>query len=547
MTFRLYKYTIALFISAALPIAPLSAQILSATDSLQLPEAKPEPRPSELELPDVLILGQDRSYRSAQEKKTISPEAPEAVVLPRAYSPAVRPEAGPRATQDAETAAPHTWASLRGGTAMTFFADAGHRHLWPQGEVIAMAHAERSDGQYRNSRSSEADLRARGHYILDQRTRLNGRFRYERAGYGLQSAAFARDDARRRAAHGLFGVDLERDFDRLRGSAALELGGLSLRSDTAFVRAEHSSEFFARLRLRGDMPLAHGRIQAGGELMRDAIDDGRSQTLSWGSLDVSVQQPLRSLLVNAGVQLQSTAADSLSKSRLAPVLGASFSLDRSLVAALRLSSGFRPRTFSDDWRINPYLHSSILRPEEEKIGVRFDIDFQPQQAFRLTVGFHRRWMAELFCMQAMEDGLFALLPVKDAEVTERRIGVTAKLGRAELDVSFVDMSDDLGGRNFNRLPYRPDYRLPMHVVVGLPGGVNLRALGELTGSRRKTLDGDAELPPYFRLDLQFGKSFGRLEASAAVQNLFNSRYAVWEKYYEPGFIITAGCRYRFQP
>ena len=550
---------ITLTVAAAAQKQNPQTEMALPSDSLQAKQGKPDAQSPQLELPDVLILGEDRYHRLVKNKKNLTPETPTIVEPQNAYvSPAFwhtrqgdKPYAG-----SVDSAAMRTWGRLLGGTFYTVAGDAGHWRKIPNGDAMAALWIERSEGQYLNTQYAQGGFDGKINYALNEQATLTGRTAYDRHVYGLHTTGFHHPNSRRSVGNGMLAADLNYRLDRISSvGAGLEFGGLSMTTDTGGVEAAHSGNFFYHLRGEFNSSCRKTLLAVRGSYLHETLDtpkDSVGSSAHFGEIGVELMRPLSPFLsATVGMGLQGFGADTTSSSRPAGLARINFIPNGLVGALLQISSGMRYATFADYWRQNRYLvHTFDQVTAEEKIGVKADFDLQTSAAIKLHVGFHRRRMAKLPFWQAdSANGLIALKMLSDVEITQVELGVAADLGAlGTLYAAFIDYADDArsGSGHLNQIPYRPDFRLPVRAALHLPAGINVTATAELVGARRKQFGSDAVLPAHFRFALDADRRFSRhITALLTVRNLFNTRYSIWENYPETGFIVMAGIRARF--
>jgi outer membrane receptor protein involved in Fe transport len=123
-----------------------------------------------------------------------------------------------------------------------------------------------------------------------------------------------------------------------------------------------------------------------------------------------------------------------------------------------------------------------------------------------------------------------------------------------LQASYIDYADVIpdvkdslqAGANLSRLPYRPDFRLPIRASIQLLPQMNLTLTADVFGKRRKSLLHNATMPTYslFHIDLKYDV-LDNITALLSVRNLLDANYSVWEGYDEPGILVLGGVRAQF--
>ena len=123
-----------------------------------------------------------------------------------------------------------------------------------------------------------------------------------------------------------------------------------------------------------------------------------------------------------------------------------------------------------------------------------------------------------------------------------------------MQASFIDYSDSIPiqpdslnpNADLNRLPYRPDFRLPIRASVQLLPELNLTLTADVIGERKKKIYSDETFPTYglFHIDMKY-EFHKNVTALLTVQNLLDTKYTIWEGYPEMGIVVLGGARIRF--
>ena len=148
-----------------------------------------------------------------------------------------------------------------------------------------------------------------------------------------------------------------------------------------------------------------------------------------------------------------------------------------------------------------------------------------------------------------------LNPIYDTKLSEIELGVIAEISdNTRLQVSFIDYSDKISSApdamnqdaNLNRMPYRPDFRIPVRASIQLLPQMNLTLTADVIGERKKSLLAEDLFPTFalFHADLNYEVN-ENLNALLSVRNLLDTKYTMWEGYQEMGIVVLAGVRAHF--
>ena len=144
------------------PLPP--ARMILPSDSLaaRRTPAKLEADSSRIELPDVVVLGQDRSLRQVESKRRSGDEGPR--LLRPDYSSlsifARRDNSRPLVNAAAAARDRLIWANAATGSYTSVIADAGYSGKFPWGSARFSGWLDRSNGAFNNSRRSGGGVTA---------------------------------------------------------------------------------------------------------------------------------------------------------------------------------------------------------------------------------------------------------------------------------------------------------------------------------------------------------------------------------------------------
>ncbi|RPH98042.1 MAG: TonB-dependent receptor [Calditrichaeota bacterium] len=549
----------------------LSAQKINPQTEIELPsdstgsvrgDLKPEPKNPDLELPDVLILGQDRSHRIINDKKNLTPETPALTAIRSEYSSdwTGLDEGKPSFAADSLNKS-QTWGSLTGGTVYTFSGAAGHRRPIPEDDMLISGWVNRSEGQFANSKYAHLGLNGKVGYRLDERTMMMARGVVQRSFYGMMQNGYRRQDSKRQMVGGKLSADIFHDFNAITdGSAGLEIGGLSLAGDTTGSTADENSNFLMHFRLGLNSQYRKSQLIFKANYLRETNDsdaDTLTQAGRMGRLGFEWLYPFSSkMTAAAGINYASFAHDDSSAiSRFSPFARLNFIPSPPLGITLLLSSGLQYTPFSELWRQNQYLaHNIPFDPTDEKIGVKIKVETQPSKMVRLRASAQKQWMNSLYFWQAdTTTWLITRDHLNDIEISEIELGAVIELTNSvQFYISYIDYSDQgisagpQGEPSSYKIPYRPDFYLPIRADITLLHDLNLGIRAELWGARKKRLGGEEQLPSVFLVNIDAQKPLGQhVTALVSIHNLFNTSYSQWENYPEMRFIFSAGVRVVF--
>lgn len=529
------------------------------------PEKKPEPKEPRLELPDVLILGKDQYHRTVKSKKDLAPESPSLVHKQAAYEPLSiwfkRNEEKPYFEQTDSLTNRQLWGRLKGGSYLTFEGDAGAWQRLQHGDVAAYAWLDRSDGQHANSKYGQAGLFGMFSYEVAAKVKALLKAEYSHHSRGLQKSGYRIDDAVRYAGAGWLSANLQYDVNRLSdGNLGFKIGGLALTSDTSGVEIDKSDALYYKIHFDYTTQYKKTQIQAKGHYIRETLEtkaDSLRSHSGFGAVGVEIMQPLSSLFTAAlGTDFQVYKLDSLvNKSRFAPYGRINFIPSSKVGLSLHLSSGYLHNMFITDWQDNNYAaHRLPQQPATENFAFKLKGDVEITEHIKFRGSFSRQWMKEMFYWQSdTSTGLFSRYPIADTKLTEIELGVVAEINdNTRLQASFIDYSDRIpakeaqGAENtLNRLPYRPDFRIPVRAFIQLLPDMHLTLTADIIGERKKNLVTDGVFPAHGLLHADVNYDITKaVSILFSAHNVLDTKYAFWDGYPEMGIVVLGGVRVR---
>ncbi len=539
----------------------------SDTTKYQPPEIKPDPKDPKLELPDVLILGKDQYHRTVKNKKELAPESPSLIRKEAAYEPMStwfrKQQSKPHFAASDSQLIRQVWAKLIGGSFLTFEGDAGYWQRLQQGDAAAYFWFDRSEGEPANSKYGNGGLSGTFSYDIAPKVKALFKAEYSRHGYGLQQAGYGLDRAKRHGGAGLFSADLQYDVNKISdGNLGIEFGGLGLASDTSGTEIGRSDNFYYNVHFDYTAQYKKTQFQAKGRYIRETLNtasDSLDSQSGFGVIGLEVLQPISTVFsAAAGLDYQIFTLDTLaSTSRVAPYARINAVPSERVGLSLHLSTGYKHSAFKNYWLDNAYLsHRVPMQPAEENFGIKLKADVAITEQIKFRGGFKRQWMEKMYYWQAdTSSGLINLNPIKDTKLTEIEIGVVAELSeKTRLQASYIDYADVIPdvkdsvqtNANLNRLPYRPDFRMPIRASIQLLPQMNLTVTADIVGERPKNIFLSSSFPTYalFHVDLKYDVN-DNVTALLSVRNLLDTPYTVWEGYDEMGIVVMGGVRAQF--
>lgn len=551
-------FSVSSLIAQERPLPPTRIVLPSDSVTVVNDAQKIEADSSRIELPEVLILGRDRSQRMVENKKNSNRE------LPRLLMPDYAPVSIWSRRDDSRVvagdAAParnrRFWAGLAGGSYASVLGDAGFWGRFPQGETRLGARLDRSNGAYRNSQHALAGVEA--HVQGPVRADLDAAIdlAYDHRTMGAHGAALT--DFERSGSHVTMQTSAEYRIAANRTAhGRLSLGNISLSSDTSDAAWRHSDHF--TLGLAGDYThnWDHWQLSGSASFERETLSSDRDSVDMMAvrnEIRIEAQtRPFSGLRTTVGLGWQSCATDSGDAGRLWALAQAVFMPNPRWGVTVSVTSGLTDRRYAMHVQANPYVaHVIPLLSDERPLALQLKAETRLLQKVTLyALVYHAQQKSYSYWERNASSGLFDVRRMEDVQLTELQLGGSGEISSGlRMQGSFSLNSDHLQQAGLfgkdDRLPYRPDYLLKGQVDVSLPWQLELEGRAELLGERRRGVNLPGRLPEVLLVHARLGRDFGRhLRADVNVQNLLNRDYVIWEGYREPGVQIFLGVRWSY--
>lgn len=539
--------------SAPPPTQFETADTTAETLNIQSPQDS-----AEINLPEVLILGKDRAVRSEGAKAKLSPESP--AMTPQEWSNT--PVEGAKDLQGQKVApgvsTKHPWKSLlrfEGGKYRSFQGEASLRNEPHWGGYYLQAWLDRSDGQYLNSQYSKMGLAGNLRFDLAEGAAGKGYGSFSLFDHGLYGATF-QDLVR----HGnMLNAGGQFNFELSHSSSfnfSLELNNLNVFSDTSDTQIEKTQDFWYRLGGVFETTAGAMQIQATGKYLgetRHWTSPIKTHQTDFAELALKGIYPWgNKISTEIGLAMQSSAKDSVNRqTRFSPEIRFTVIVTPRLGLTLRGFTGYEYKPYSQRWQENPYLADRMnLTPDEIRWGASLKMDYKLVHWAKLTSSVERSDMKRLFYWRRDSLGLFELVPIADPVLWQYSVGLSSDVAQwLTFNVGFIGYADEVtinGNSVTNRLPYRPEFRIPAQAIIRLPWQVELQINTQYTGKRRAQLNGSQTLSSYFSTQSMLSKHFlTHYTAYLRFENILDDNYALWEQYPVTGFQAFLGVRAKF--
>jgi hypothetical protein len=524
-------------------LAPLTAEKLAADSS-------------QLELPDVVVMGQNKSLRQVDQKKGGRSEKPRLLIPDGAYGPL---SSWLRRSRDRQTTSgplfqnQKTWMTLQAGSFSTLEARLGHWRKIHRGQAHGYVWFDQSHGEYNHSGYQQGGLAGKAEYQHSAAVKGLMQFQYDRFSRELHGATL--NHYQRFGGQGGVAMQLSLDPRPLTNlQVNLDIKGMALNSDTTNHRLDESDDFYYSLSLAGRQVWSKLQVNLEARYLRETYDtrrDSISDLASFRQLHLEALYQLSSRWqASAGLGLQAMHADSaFDQTSLAPFGRIRYSPGDRFALALHGQSGLSYQPFFLRRQENPYLsHRYTMLPEESRFSLRVESEILLAAETHLQVILGKSWMDRLLYWQIDEpSGLFELT-AGSGDLSEMHVIVTRSLGAASqltlAAAAYSDQQDPLkGSERKTYLPYRPAWQASLQGRQVLAQTWIAPAAVEYWGERHNQPQTDQRLPDFALVRAGVQKEFNRhFSFWLTLQNIIDSKYVLWERYPETGFTILAGVR-----
>ncbi len=516
---------------------------------------------SELELPDVVVMGKDRMVRMSRDKKTISPDSPTLLQPDSPYQPLTtwfrQQTTKPEQQRDDRNLYRSTWIHLMGGMHTSLIAEAG----WWQKLIMGQSHLrgwiDHSAGAYDNSQHTLGG--ASGRLSIEMTPQVTAMLsgQYERSGRGLYGSPFS--EFKRVGQSGDISGELIYDTDTLSDSRiGFKLGGMTLQSDTLSNQYARTSDFWYQIHSAVAAEWQGIEWTASANYLRESLEleaDTSATRSHMGEIELKAHAPLTNrIAAQAGIAFQSAHSDvGGDDSRMAPFARLNVMVSNRVGLTGKISTGYDYQPFYNWHARNPYIsHRTPSAPSETDLSLHLRSDLRVTKRIKTYFRFSRSWMDVMYTWQRLSpSALFRPMAIKNTRLTEIEAGVSTDISRkTHLQASIVGYSEKIDTESFvpsrHGLPYRPDYRIPVRVKIQLLSGFFLDVHADILGERPTKLYSEDRLPSIAVLGTTLSKEYKSFSAVFTVNNILDTRYVWWEGYPENGITVLAGLQAKFE-
>ncbi len=518
----------------------------------------PGSEPAQLQLPDVLIYGNDRSLRISGDKLSQPWDDARPISPQTGYQPMLD-ELDPAKNKNqlqsrSKGIGSRTLCQLDIGRFQKFNIAAGHWQDIRDYHFGAHGTYNRSSGQYKNSQFSQGAVQAQFSFPPTPQLTFFSQFDFYWANYGLYGSTI--EDLERRKIGGSLKIESQWTID-IEQSANF---GFAYQQTN--FHDSNGDEFDSKGRLRHigltagyqtnywNIPI-HWR--AGYEyqgLTHRATDSTNSKNYLYlgasSSFSFKDYVTIRPSVLFENLDVN----DSLSAYQLWPSIELVAMPFSQLGLRLRVSKELSPYNYVELVEKNPFLSlRTIFVPMRNELELRIGGEYTPTSSLSLNAEVIRQsWRSFGFWVREPDLGLLELGEFDKVRLTTLKFQTRYRLSpRASLDASlqwqFEQIDQDSAAQAGDRVPYLERLRLPLNLDYQIDRStravVSMVIIGPRYADRNNTqrLAGLALISA--RCDRRLMKN---ITAYGEINNLLNQKYQLWEKYPGQGFYFEIGLK-----
>lgn len=552
---RLRRFEISLVVFLLISLLAL-IPIYSQNKKSVLPDTtkKTAQNTTRLNLPDVIIYGEDKAIRKAGEKinrlheraKLIAPDVDfihiqkSSFVDQKSSFPGRIEKSGSRKRLQLSYGR-FQEINLKAG----WWQEHSKFHFSGSGEY------SRSSGQYENSQYSKNNFESNFGTNLTNELALNSQLGIELLNYGIYGAQI--NGLKRNASNISFHLD----------NRWMESGNQSLFTSFHFRNSRFQDEglnfkksdlneqqFGIEVNYHLKYRTAYFFIKTFYNHYDLQTTDGENLSQNYFRINPSLVFPLAKYLsFNLGIIYEDMEAQpSFSRSRLSPEIQVIFTPLNSLGVKFRGSRGFIPVKFSQWWERNLFISQNfgqtpIIRQYEFNLAV----EYFPGTFLSVKSEFNRQRLKQgVYWKRNSESGLFELQRLDCYDVTEwrttARLNISSKIVlEGGIIYTFDSIKDDSLQSQSPHLPYTEKISLPVNLKYRLNNTFLASIHFKLVGPRHVSLISDETLRGYGLFSIELEKRIYNYFSTYLVgNNLLNQDYQLWQGYPAMGIHLTLG-------
>ena len=540
---------------------PPTSRLAPPSDSVAAKptNTKAQPDKPEIELPEVLILGTNRSRQINAEKEHRTPAAPvlfhsdaEAGVITSWFEQERNKPAFIPGTHHVNE---HGWASVSAGNYLTLTGNAGYWRRVEDFSLNVRARSLYTGGQYKNSTATHAEMS--GIFHLDSTPRWNTKIQTRLANRKFGLYSLLNGDATRSINQAdIFGSTEYKIPAAGRVTLVADLTALTLETDTSESSLEKSRG--NNFTLQGTYQDNFGPIPVtiSGNIFREKLkprENGNSRIQDAGSIGFSVKLPVNMVWhADIGLDYQTYASDSMKTThQFAPRASLIYAPNNNVGLAMQVFSGYGYTAYSSRFDDNHFLtHTPEYSPNDARFGAQFTLEMQLLATLSMQTRFRYTNMQQVQYWSSNGNGLFRLQTLQDVESTDIRFIVeytpVDKVHIQLVSSAYRANYQDSALKHSEAIPYKPQVTFESEINVDLRDNLSVRAGTDYTGRRYLNPDNSGWLTGVWNVSTGLDyKVTKRYQLQGTINNLLNREYDRWEGIPGTGIQVLFGGRATF--
>jgi hypothetical protein len=511
---------------------------------------------SRIQLPDVLIYGEDRSKRLSGTK--LSPLESEAkIVAPAAdYQPSFQQGDNQKHSFLSESSkfTSRKMVQLNYGKFQQLETKAG---WWQETDKINFGlHGgySRSDGQFENSQIDLGQINGQIAGYITEDLSLKSKGDYQYFDYGLYGAKI--NNLKRKNTGSDFTISgTWSQIDKFSTEFGLNIQNNNFedKDSTNKSFAFSDSEFSLTAKFNTKYRAAHFAVKAlycYNSFENNVQEISKTQNLF--KLNPEVTFSWRQLLIfRTGLIVQNIKiADFASETFFSPDIKIIFTPTQNLGFELKVNSGYEIVSYLNSWKNNPFITSEFeILPFKKRLQLQFGGEYQLASNINFKSDLIRTdWKNYAYWSQDKQTGLFHLKQLNNVILFSWNFMSKIDLSNVltfktgfHLTVDSVEKNSL--SNNKTNVPYLESVSVPIRFNYKITKTADVAINFDWVGPRKTSLTNNYELPGYGLLSVRLQKQlFKNYTVFISGQNLLDQKHEQWENYPGRGIYFETGLR-----
>ena len=511
-----------------------------------------------LELPDVLIYGKDRTFRKAGNKKNIDKDDVKLIAPTIKYQPE-KNELESEQNKDYFQAGlnsknSRTLASLDYGSYQQFDVRAIHWNQVKNANYSLDGRFKRCDGQFRNNQSSLARVAGQYNAHFSPSFSLLAKGGLEYFNYGLHNAQ--NGDLQRQNigekiqidTHWSGKTDKSFKFSLYFANNNFEEKDTvdyknELKERNIGLLSEFKTKFGPTLL---NINVGYDFNKLNNRIMPNYSSQKYFQLKSWISYPFKKIFILKPGIIIENIELN----DVFSEIQFNPDLELIATPMPTLGFLFKVDKGYQPQNYSNLLEENPYISQFFnFIPMKKRLGMKLKAEYLLKSYISLNTEFDRQdWENYSYLASDSSSKLFNLVPlkniVKSIWSSSAKFSISPKFNfNIGVILNFYSFKDDSAQNNDSKLPYVEKVCIPFSAEYHVTNTIKTSMAFDWIGPRYISINDGTKLSGHGLLSFEIEKEFDKnISLYAETSNLLNQDNELWENYPGIGFYIEAGIK-----